>query len=158
MVQGILGTDYGDTNLDGRFDSTDLILAFSAGQYEDASTANSVWSRGDYDCDGDFNSGDLILAFSTGGYVAAANRSAIAIYAAAIDEQPNSSDAMRLDHFDISLPDATQNVYRKDTQLSPPAAQSALIFASRDEYFAKRGTAAELNDSVISKIDESAWT
>ena len=69
-VTDIKQTWIGDTNLDGLFDSGDMISVFSAGQYEDAIVGNSTWSTGDWNGDGDFESGDLIAAFSDGGYEA----------------------------------------------------------------------------------------
>jgi hypothetical protein len=60
----------GDTDLDGLFDSTDLILVLAAGEYEDATAGNSGWSTGDWDGNGDFESSDLSAALSDGGYQA----------------------------------------------------------------------------------------
>jgi hypothetical protein len=61
-------TYFGDSNLDGEFDSGDLVRVFQAGQYEDSVTGNSTWSTGDWNGDGDFNSADFVLAFQDGGY------------------------------------------------------------------------------------------
>jgi hypothetical protein len=72
LIQGILQTSYGDANLDGVFNSTDLILVFQAGQYEDAVPGNSTWATGDWDCSGDFNTSDMVLAFQSGAYAAGA--------------------------------------------------------------------------------------
>ena len=55
----------GDSNLDGRFDSNDLIAVFQAGEFEDDIANNSVWEDGDWNGDGDFDSSDLVLAFQT---------------------------------------------------------------------------------------------
>ncbi len=68
LIFGELGTTYGDANLDGRFDSADLVQVFTSGEYEDGRARNSVWADGDWNCDGDFDSGDLVLAFASGGY------------------------------------------------------------------------------------------
>jgi hypothetical protein len=68
FVTQILQTTFGDANLDGRFDSSDLVLIFQAGEYEDSTEDNSTWSEGDWNCDGDFNSADLVLAFQLGAY------------------------------------------------------------------------------------------
>ena len=68
LVRNILGCHPGDTNLDGRFDSSDLVLIFQAGEYEDATSGNSTWAEGDWDGDGDFTSSDIVLAFQAGGY------------------------------------------------------------------------------------------
>ena len=72
MIQNVLGTTFGDANLDGVFNSRDLVEIFQKGQYEDDVTGNSTWSEGDWNCDGDFTSRDLVAAFISGGYVAAA--------------------------------------------------------------------------------------
>ncbi|MCA9201236.1 MAG: hypothetical protein KDA87_27030, partial [Planctomycetales bacterium] len=58
----------GDSNLDGVFDSADLVLVFAAAQYEDGVLLNSGWAEGDWNSDGEFDSADLIAAFSQGGY------------------------------------------------------------------------------------------
>ncbi len=59
----------GDTNLDGVFDSSDLILALAAGKYEDGIDDNATWAEGDWNGDGDFDSGDLVAAFVAGNFV-----------------------------------------------------------------------------------------
>ncbi|MDG2384743.1 MAG: peroxidase family protein [Pirellulaceae bacterium] len=64
MVEDILRTSYGDANLDGRFNSSDLVRIFQAGEWEDAVHGNSDWSEGDWNGDGDFDSADLVLAFT----------------------------------------------------------------------------------------------
>ena len=68
LVRVILGTGPGDANLDGVFDSSDLVQVFQRGEYEDNQTANSGWSEGDWNCDGEFNSSDLVVAFQGGDY------------------------------------------------------------------------------------------
>ena len=64
-----IGTTAGDVNLDGIFNSTDLIQVFQAGEYEDGIAANSTWAEGDWNCDQEFNTTDLIGAFQSGAYV-----------------------------------------------------------------------------------------
>jgi hypothetical protein len=59
----------GDANLDGQFNTSDLILALQAGQYEDGVAGNSTWAEGDWNGDGEFDSHDLVLAFAYGAYV-----------------------------------------------------------------------------------------
>jgi len=73
LVRVILGTGPGDANLDGVFDSSDLVQVFQRGEYEDNQTANSGWSEGDWNCDGEFNSSDLVVAFQGGDYQVAAS-------------------------------------------------------------------------------------
>ena len=67
-VHDVLGTWIGDSNLDGEFNSTDFVVVFSAGEYEDDVDGNSTWADGDWNGDGDFNSSDFVAAFSDGGY------------------------------------------------------------------------------------------
>ena len=62
-------TWYGDANLDGEFNSGDLISSFSHGQYEDAVSQNSTWSSGDWNGDHEFTSEDLVVALADGGYL-----------------------------------------------------------------------------------------
>ncbi|MCA9211587.1 MAG: hypothetical protein KDB27_00860 [Planctomycetales bacterium] len=72
LVHNIIGTHYGDANLDLVFDSSDLVQMFAAAEYEDGIANNSTWAEGDFNCDGEFDSGDLVAAFADGGYVGAA--------------------------------------------------------------------------------------
>jgi hypothetical protein len=69
LIHDLLGTSYGDVNLDRQFDSSDLVLAFQVGAYESPTAGNLGWLDGDWDGDGTFSSGDLVLAFQFGGYV-----------------------------------------------------------------------------------------
>ena len=62
------GTTYGDANLDGVFDSSDLVQIFQVGEFQDTIAGNSTWSEGDWTGDGDFTTADLVLAFQTGGF------------------------------------------------------------------------------------------
>ena len=57
---------FADTNLDGVFDSTDLVEVFKAGTYEQ--DVDAGWEQGDWNGDRRFDSGDLIAAFQDGGY------------------------------------------------------------------------------------------
>jgi hypothetical protein len=67
-VEVLAGTVYGDANLDGFFDSSDLVAVFVAGEYEDGIVGNSGWATGDWNGDGEFDSSDLVAAFQTGAY------------------------------------------------------------------------------------------
>ena len=67
-----IGPVPGDSNHDGIFNSSDLVLVFQAGEYEDGIAANSTFEEGDWDGDGDFTTSDLVFAFQAGTYVAAA--------------------------------------------------------------------------------------
>lgn len=56
----------GDANLDGRFNSSDLVQVFGAGLYETEQPAH--WQQGDWAGNGQFDSSDLVSAFSAGAY------------------------------------------------------------------------------------------
>ena len=60
------GTCIGDVNLDGVFDSSDLVQLFQVGIYENDDEA--TWTTGDWNGDCVFDSSDLILAFQEGCY------------------------------------------------------------------------------------------
>ncbi len=68
LIHDLLNTYYGDSNLDGEFNSSDLVAVFEAGQYEDAIALNSGWASGDWNGDSEFTSADLVRAFQGGGY------------------------------------------------------------------------------------------
>jgi hypothetical protein len=59
----------GDSNADGIFNSSDLVLVFQAGKYEDGIANNATFAEGDWNGDGDFTTADLVLAFQLGNYV-----------------------------------------------------------------------------------------
>lgn len=67
-VYQIKDTYFGDSNLDGEFDSSDLIKVFQAGRYEDGVSTDASWMDGDWDGDGDVDTNDLIVAFAEAGY------------------------------------------------------------------------------------------
>ena len=62
----------GDSDRDGDFDSSDLVLVFQAGQYEDDIEQNSSWTTGDWNGDREFDSADIVCAFQYGAYEVAA--------------------------------------------------------------------------------------
>ncbi len=61
-----LNTWMGDANLDGEFNSTDLIAVLGRGLYETGEAA--TWADGDWNLDNAFDSGDFVVALSGGGY------------------------------------------------------------------------------------------
>jgi hypothetical protein len=67
-VEDLAQTYFGDTNLNGVFNTGDLVHVFQAGQYEDDVTANSTWATGDWSGDAEFGSEDLVLAFASGAF------------------------------------------------------------------------------------------
>ena len=56
----------GDADLDGEFNSGDLVDVFTAGKYETNEMA--IWSEGDWNADERFDSTDFVVAFQGGGY------------------------------------------------------------------------------------------
>ncbi len=56
----------GDADLDGEFNSSDLVDVFQAGTYETGEPA--TWATGDWTGDMQFDSSDLVEAFQDGGY------------------------------------------------------------------------------------------
>ncbi len=67
-ITDIRRTVFGDANLDGEFNSADLLQLFQTGEYEDGVPGNSTWGEGDFGGDFEFDSDDLILALQTGAY------------------------------------------------------------------------------------------
>jgi hypothetical protein len=65
-VDELKHTYHGDANLDGEFNTTDLVLVFQAGKFETGKPAG--WAEGDWDSSGDFSSHDLVWAFTSGGF------------------------------------------------------------------------------------------
>ncbi len=70
VIQQYFGSSFGDANLDGRFESIDLVEVFAAGGFEDGIPSNASWASGDWDGDGDFTSTDLLVALQAGRYEA----------------------------------------------------------------------------------------
>jgi hypothetical protein len=58
----------GDVNGDLHFDSSDLLLLFQSGKYEDDIADNANWETGDWNGDGEFDNSDLVLAMQQGTY------------------------------------------------------------------------------------------
>ena len=67
-VRELKHTWIGDTDLNGHFDSNDMINVFQKGIYETDQPA--TWEDGDWNGNGRFESRDLIFAFQNGGYEA----------------------------------------------------------------------------------------
>ena len=67
-VNDLKNTWVGDSDLNGVFDSGDLVAVFSSAKYETGLTA--TWGQGDWNGDQKFDSGDLVEAFSNAGYEA----------------------------------------------------------------------------------------
>lgn len=68
-IKDVARTSFGDSNLDGVFDTNDFLIVFQIDEYEDEIDGNSTWWDGDWNGDSDFTAEDIILAFSEGGFV-----------------------------------------------------------------------------------------
>ena len=67
-VEDLKNTFFGDSNLDGEFNTSDFIHVFQRNDYEDGIVSNSGWSDGDWNGDEEFDSSDFIVAFQGGGF------------------------------------------------------------------------------------------
>ncbi len=65
-VHGLKNTFFGDANLDGEFDTADLVQVLSIGKYETGIEAD--WSEGDWDGSHAFGTGDMVVALTEGAY------------------------------------------------------------------------------------------
>jgi hypothetical protein len=84
----------GDANDDGVFNSSDLVLVFQAGKYEDGLARNAAFAEGDWNGNHEFDSADLVFALQFGHYEAAARAGKTDI-AAAVDRLFANPDASR---------------------------------------------------------------
>ena len=109
LIRDVLHTDLGDSNLDGIFNSGDLVQVFIRGEYEDLLVGNSNWGDGDWNCDGEFGTTDLVVAFQAGSYVAAAvvsDHDAMTETVNALhrpDMFARFAGAVRFDEFDLAI-------------------------------------------------------
>jgi low density lipoprotein receptor-related protein 5/6 len=85
LVDYVLNSTPGDANLDGHFNSGDLVLVLAEGRYEDAIVRNAGWKSGDWTGDLEFDSKDLVAALATGQY----ETGALAGAAAAVVPEPS---------------------------------------------------------------------
>ncbi len=65
-IKDLKHTWYGDADLNGEFNSSDIVQVFRFGKYE--TSVESKWSEGDWNGDGIFDTGDLVIALQDGGY------------------------------------------------------------------------------------------
>lgn len=93
LLVGDLEAIAGDSNLDGQFNSSDLVQVFQQGKFETAQSAS--WTDGDWNGDTRFASNDLVFAFQLSSYgeVSAplTSSSPSTIQAAAIDATTDDS-------------------------------------------------------------------
>ena len=67
-IQSVMNTYVGDANVDGEFNSADMVAVFKIGAYENPTFENVGWADGDWNGDRQFDSGDFVVAFAGGGY------------------------------------------------------------------------------------------
>ena len=65
-VKDLRLTWFGDANLDGEFNTTDLVTVFQIGKFE--KDVDAGWGDGDFDGDGRFSTTDFVKAFQDGGF------------------------------------------------------------------------------------------
>ena len=150
MIFTVLGTDYGDSNLDGVFNSTDLVSAFQIAKYEDGIDNNAGWADGDWNCDGDFSSRDFVLAFQFEGFseAAVAEVDFSDDIAAAIAESSNGN-AVEVDEDGNQLrPEAP----RKETELSSETLD--MVFAEENALRENAKQDADRSTDFLNGIDE----
>ena len=82
LLNDVLQTTVGDVNLDGVFNSRDLVLLFQAAKFEDGKPNSANYKEGDWDLDGDFTNADLLLAWQAGAYVSERPAAQVAALAA----------------------------------------------------------------------------
>jgi hypothetical protein len=68
IVKVLFDSIYGDSNLDGHFNSTDLVHVFVIGEYQDGIAVNSGWADGDWSGDQDFDSSDFVFSLTNSEY------------------------------------------------------------------------------------------
>jgi hypothetical protein len=76
-IKDLANSWVGDANLDGEFNSSDLVAVLASGTYE--ANVDAVWSTGDFDGDARTTSGDLVAALADGGYEAGPRAAAAAV-------------------------------------------------------------------------------
>jgi Ca2+-binding RTX toxin-like protein len=131
-------TYFGDANLDGQFDTGDLVQVFKANEFEDDIDGNSTWAEGDFNADGDFDADDLILALQFGMYEGHQEVHLSVDH----DHEDHAHPAARIGSSDLRAEDDDHNsVGEKDVTIDqehdlPPAMrQVALNAVATDELF-----------------------
>ncbi|MEZ6115421.1 MAG: VCBS repeat-containing protein [Pirellulaceae bacterium] len=105
------GTSYGDVDVNGVFDSADLVRLFQVGKYGDPAVLGStLYSEGDWNLDGRFDSSDLVLAFQFGNYVTDASPAAIGRMAA----RPLTSSLTKTELAEVANRDERDSIFRAD--------------------------------------------
>lgn len=152
LVMTILGTNYGDANLNGIFDQMDFISIFAAGEYEDGIDGNSTWETGDWDGDGDFTSQDLVLAFLRDGFdnspVAAVARTSLG---AAISHGENDRSTTEANLEELAdLPLARMQA----RQLETPSSHDSVFANGEVDQITSDDAVDGLSDSLLNDLTQ----
>ncbi|MCA9151203.1 MAG: lamin tail domain-containing protein, partial [Planctomycetales bacterium] len=152
LVRNDIGTVFGDVDLDGKFDSHDLVLVFQVGEYEDGIAGNSSWADGDWDGDGDFTTSDFTFALQNGlsQTVLAARAQAVAVEDAAAATQQTTVAVVDDINVDVISVQSGDDVRRP--LLTEVAASVESVFAD-DAAWATNDTADKAID-LLSDGDE----
>ena len=130
----------GDSNHDGIFNSTDMVVVFQAGEYEDGVPDNSTFEEGDWNEDGDFDTQDIVYVFQLGHYSRAA-RPQLATAARLID--PNVAAAVLADSAGSPLagaPAAPTDATRDEDAAGHAPSPVDLPLPAQDQLFGEWGT------------------
>ena len=140
LREATVKTYFGDANLDGKFDTSDIVQIFKAAEFEDGIAGNSTWFEGDFNADGDFDAKDLELALRLGKYE---TRSAAT--AQEHDEHEHhpadpalgDDDVARHDEDHHAADHGNEPVEHDHQPGHPVAARASLDVIARDELFAR---------------------
>jgi D-alanyl-D-alanine carboxypeptidase len=153
LVLDVLDVPYGDANLDGLFNSTDLIKMFQAGKYENPRASNATWGEGDFNQDGFFTSDDIILAFRGGAYTTAG--AVAASRDARLLERPTAEDKSLLE---LGTDEQVQQQIRTEavrlTSATSRWTKHVSLAAAVDVLFDGTG---EAEDDVFTPSRRFAW-
>jgi hypothetical protein len=153
LVNDLIGTSVGDVNFDGKFDSSDIVVIFMQGEFEDGTPANSKWASGDWNCDGEFKSDDLTFALQLGSYDTGKQEVANAAVAAAVLDQQFESRTDRART--VGVDDSTAMLTPSARPLLELEGYDA-VFADRDELFeASSAESDEAADELLASLHEN---
>ena len=116
-VKELKHTWYGDANLDGEFNSSDLVKVFQAGLYETGLPAG--WMEGDWNCDGVFDSGDLVKAFADGGFEQGPLPAVATNLAAQVGDLESGKPSPKIAKQDLRIADAQAPMEGQEVPLEP---------------------------------------
>ncbi|MDG2385663.1 MAG: lamin tail domain-containing protein [Pirellulaceae bacterium] len=142
----------GDSNQDGVFNSSDLMLVFQVGKYENRNANHATFEDGDWNGDGKFDSSDLVYAFSEGNYVDAAAVGVLtqlddAKVAASLDHAPLVDDELMRNR----VAESRLSVREDATELQLLIQARESVFDSMD-YDASGASSTELDDDLLDQL------